>query len=193
MSVRAVLGALQAVAATALECELSREFGVAWIPRADGRGNEIRGVTQAQLDATPTPDSSGAREGARGWRGRGSASTAARQLRASYCMSPTPPRSSHVRARTRPRSTGTRSRGDGTPPSAATWPGSRPRCRTPAAPARKRASITRAGRRPDRLRARPRNGLWPRPWSWCPISTRPGPGTTCSSSSPWCCPRKPGR
>jgi conjugative relaxase-like TrwC/TraI family protein len=54
MSVRGVLGALQAVAATAVECELSREFGVAWIPRADGRGNEIRGVTQAQIDAYST-------------------------------------------------------------------------------------------------------------------------------------------
>ena len=54
MSVRAVLGALQAVAATAVECELSREFGVDWVPRADGRGNEIRGVTQAQMDAYST-------------------------------------------------------------------------------------------------------------------------------------------
>ena len=51
MSVRAVLGALQAVAATAVECELTREFGVDWIPRADGRGNEIRGISQAQMDA----------------------------------------------------------------------------------------------------------------------------------------------
>jgi len=50
-SLRAVLGALQAVAATAVECELTAEFGVAWVPRADGRGNEIRGVTRAQLDA----------------------------------------------------------------------------------------------------------------------------------------------
>ena len=54
MSVRAVLGALQAVAATAAECELTREFGVDWIPRADGRGNEIKGVTQAQMDAYST-------------------------------------------------------------------------------------------------------------------------------------------
>ena len=54
MSVRGVLGALQAVAATAVECELTREFGVAWIPRADGRGNEIEGVTQAQMDAYST-------------------------------------------------------------------------------------------------------------------------------------------
>lgn len=51
MSVRGVLGALQAVAATAVECELTRAFGVDRIPRADGRGNEIRGVTQAQMDA----------------------------------------------------------------------------------------------------------------------------------------------
>src|SRR5690242_702127 len=54
MSLRAVLGALQAIAATRVECELSREFGVAWIPRADGRGNEIRGVTQAQMAAYST-------------------------------------------------------------------------------------------------------------------------------------------
>jgi conjugative relaxase-like TrwC/TraI family protein len=53
-SLRAVLGALQGIATTTMECELTREFGVAWIPRADGRGNEIRGVTQAQLDAYST-------------------------------------------------------------------------------------------------------------------------------------------
>ena len=53
-SLRAVLGALQGVAATAVECELTAEFGVAWVPRADGRGNEIRGVTQAQMDAYST-------------------------------------------------------------------------------------------------------------------------------------------
>jgi hypothetical protein len=53
-SVRAVLPALQAVAATAVECELAREFGVAWVPRPDGRGNEISGVTRAQMDAYST-------------------------------------------------------------------------------------------------------------------------------------------
>jgi hypothetical protein len=50
-SLRAVIGALQGIAATAVECELTREFGVDWVPRADGRGNEIKGVTQAQMDA----------------------------------------------------------------------------------------------------------------------------------------------
>lgn len=53
-SLRAVMGALQAVAATAVECELSREFGVEWVPRPDGRGNEIKGITQAQMDAYST-------------------------------------------------------------------------------------------------------------------------------------------
>jgi hypothetical protein len=53
-SLRAVLGALQGVAATAVECELTAEFGVAWVPRADGRGQEIAGVAQAQLDAYST-------------------------------------------------------------------------------------------------------------------------------------------
>ncbi|HEU5392798.1 MAG TPA: MobF family relaxase [Streptosporangiaceae bacterium] len=54
MSVRAVLGALQAIAATAVECELTAEFGMDWIPRADGRGNEIKGISQAQMDAYST-------------------------------------------------------------------------------------------------------------------------------------------
>jgi AAA domain/TrwC relaxase len=53
-SLRAVLGAPQGIAATAVECELTREFGVEWVPRADGRGNEIQGVTQAQMDAYST-------------------------------------------------------------------------------------------------------------------------------------------
>jgi conjugative relaxase-like TrwC/TraI family protein len=53
-SLRAVMPALQAVAATAVECELTREFGVAWVPRPDARGNEIKGVTQAQMDAYST-------------------------------------------------------------------------------------------------------------------------------------------
>ena len=30
------------------------QFGVEWVPRANGRGNEIRGVTQAQMDAYST-------------------------------------------------------------------------------------------------------------------------------------------
>jgi hypothetical protein len=53
-SLRAVLGALQGIAATVAECELTREFGVEWVPRADGRGNEIKGVTQAQMNAYST-------------------------------------------------------------------------------------------------------------------------------------------
>ena len=36
MSVRTVLSALQAVAATTVECELTREFGVDWIHSAQG-------------------------------------------------------------------------------------------------------------------------------------------------------------
>ena len=65
MSVRAVLGALQAVAATAVECELTREFGVEWIPRADGRGNEIQGVSAGADGRLLDPHGAGAREGTR--------------------------------------------------------------------------------------------------------------------------------
>jgi AAA domain/TrwC relaxase len=53
-SLRQVIGALQAVAATAAECGLTREFGVRWVPRPDGRGNEVVGITHAQMDAYST-------------------------------------------------------------------------------------------------------------------------------------------
>ena len=48
---RQILGAVQAVVATHAECGLTREFGVQWVPRADGNGNEIAGITQEQMDA----------------------------------------------------------------------------------------------------------------------------------------------
>jgi len=51
VSLRAQLPAMQAIAAAHAECGLAREFGVAWVARADGAGNEIRGVTKAQMDA----------------------------------------------------------------------------------------------------------------------------------------------
>jgi AAA domain/TrwC relaxase len=51
VSLRAQLPAMQAVAAAHVECGLTREFGVEWVARADSAGNEIRGVTQAQMDA----------------------------------------------------------------------------------------------------------------------------------------------
>jgi hypothetical protein len=45
------VGAVQAVVATHAECGLTREFGVAWVPRADGAGNEVAGITREQMDA----------------------------------------------------------------------------------------------------------------------------------------------
>ncbi len=51
MCLRQVLGAVQAIVATHAECGLTREFGVQWVPRTDGAGNEIGGITQAQMDA----------------------------------------------------------------------------------------------------------------------------------------------
>jgi hypothetical protein len=48
---RQVLGAVQAVVATHAECALTRRFAVEWLPRPDGCGNEIAGVTQEQMDA----------------------------------------------------------------------------------------------------------------------------------------------
>ena len=82
-SLSAVLGALQAIAATAVECELTAEFGVTWIPRADGRGNEIVGVTQAQMDAYSTRTvqvREKERELARAWQRRHGRAPTSREL-----------------------------------------------------------------------------------------------------------------
>jgi conjugative relaxase-like TrwC/TraI family protein len=50
-SLRGVLGAVQAIVATQAECALTARFGVGWVPRPDGNGHEIAGITQAQMDA----------------------------------------------------------------------------------------------------------------------------------------------
>ena len=183
-SLRAVIGALQAVAATAVECELTREFGVAWVPRADGRGNEIRGVTQAQMDAYSTRTVAGEGEGTRTRASVGAPGTAARRTRASCCTSPRTQRSSHARARKRVRSTGTRSPSGGTPRSAASWRASPPQCRTRAVRTgshsrRDRRPSSPAGQdRPARCLARRRYGWCARRWRWCRRRSPPGPGTS---------------
>jgi hypothetical protein len=44
-------GAAAAIAAAVMESALTREFGVAWVPRADGHGREIAGISQELMDA----------------------------------------------------------------------------------------------------------------------------------------------
>ena len=44
-------GAAAAIAAAVMESVLTREFGVAWAPRADGHGREIAGISQELMDA----------------------------------------------------------------------------------------------------------------------------------------------
>jgi hypothetical protein len=44
-------GAAAAIAAAVTETALTREFGVAWVPRADGHGREIAGISQDVMDA----------------------------------------------------------------------------------------------------------------------------------------------
>src|SRR6266568_6097157 len=128
----------------------------AWTGSHARTGAATRSAASCRRRWTPTPPAPCrcAKRNASS-RGRGSASTAVRRPRASCCTSPTTPRWNHARAKTRARSTGMCWPRGGTPRSAASWPTSRPRCRTRAAPARERASITVAGRRPDRPRARP--------------------------------------
>jgi hypothetical protein len=47
-------GAAAAIAAAVTETALTREFGVAWVPRADGHGREIAGISQDLMDAFST-------------------------------------------------------------------------------------------------------------------------------------------
>jgi hypothetical protein len=54
MRIRGHLGAMAAVVAAYTEPALTREFGVEWVRRADGMGNEIAGVTQEWKDAFST-------------------------------------------------------------------------------------------------------------------------------------------
>jgi hypothetical protein len=80
---REVPGALQAIAATVVECELTREFGVRWVPRPDERGNEIAGITRAQMDAYSTRTAAvheKERELARAWERRHGRAPNSREL-----------------------------------------------------------------------------------------------------------------
>jgi TrwC relaxase len=43
-------GAAAAIAAAVTESALTREFGVTWVPRADGHGREIAGISQELMD-----------------------------------------------------------------------------------------------------------------------------------------------
>jgi len=54
MRIRGHLGAMSAVVAAYVEPALTREFGVRWVRRGDGMGNEIAGVTQEWKDAFST-------------------------------------------------------------------------------------------------------------------------------------------
>jgi hypothetical protein len=54
VALRQELPAMQAVAVAHAEAALTRRFGLEWIPRKDGKGNEIKGISQAQMDAFPS-------------------------------------------------------------------------------------------------------------------------------------------
>lgn len=50
-SLRNVLPAAQPIAAAYVECALSARYGFTWTARRDGKGNEITGVSQPEMDA----------------------------------------------------------------------------------------------------------------------------------------------
>src|SRR6266536_2232289 len=65
MSLRHHLGGMEAIVDARVQSALSREFGVAWLPRPDGRCNEIAGITQEVMDAYSTRMQAVTAEGAR--------------------------------------------------------------------------------------------------------------------------------
>jgi conjugative relaxase-like TrwC/TraI family protein len=54
MSVRAQLGAVQAIVTTHAESEMTRRLGVEWTARPDGIGNEVKGITREQIETYST-------------------------------------------------------------------------------------------------------------------------------------------
>jgi conjugative relaxase-like TrwC/TraI family protein len=65
MSLRHHLGGMEAIVDARVQSALSREFGVAWVARPDGRCNEIAGITQEVMDAYSTRTQAVTAEGAR--------------------------------------------------------------------------------------------------------------------------------
>ena len=161
---RGIIGALQAVAATAVECELTREFGVQWVPRPDGRGNEIQGVRQAQMDAYFTRTvqvHAKERELARAWERRHGRAPNSREL---YYIA------KHATLQSRKGQAGRRDRLGRAGPAmgchARRRAGRPRRCRTRAARTRKRwQQIAATGSRAGRYR--PASCLLRRGSGWC--------------------------
>jgi AAA domain/TrwC relaxase len=54
MALRQQLGAMAAIVDARVQSALTREFGVSWVARSDGRGHEIAGIAQQTLDAYST-------------------------------------------------------------------------------------------------------------------------------------------
>jgi hypothetical protein len=54
MALRAQIGAMDAIVDAHVQSALTREFGVSWVAREDGRGHEIEGIAQETLDKFST-------------------------------------------------------------------------------------------------------------------------------------------
>jgi conjugative relaxase-like TrwC/TraI family protein len=54
MAVRAQLGAVRAIFGAHLRAEMTQRFDVEWVPRKDGDGQEIKGITRAQIEKYST-------------------------------------------------------------------------------------------------------------------------------------------
>jgi TrwC relaxase. len=167
-----------------VECELTREFGVAWVPRADGRGNEIAGVTQAQMDAYSTRTvqvHEKERELAQAWERRHGRAPTSRELL--YIANDATLRSRKGKDAARVDWDALAARWDAT--LGGHLRASRPQCRTRAArtPPHRQPSLVR-GRRVAVARGAGPGGA-EGAGAGVGEAVLPGPGTTWSSSWPW--------
>jgi hypothetical protein len=83
MILRGERPAVEAVVEARVMSALTREFGVAWEPRADGRGHEIAGITQEVMDKFSTRSHDVTRKGkelAREWESRHGREPNAREM-----------------------------------------------------------------------------------------------------------------
>ena len=106
--VRAQLGAVRATFGAHLRSEMTQKFGVEWVPRKDGDGFELKGISRAQIENYSTRTQTIDEKTARLVAGLEGPSMAARSpTAASCCTSGKRPRWPAGRARKTAKSTGT--------------------------------------------------------------------------------------
>ena len=141
---RAQLGAVRATFGAHLRSEMTQRFGVEWVPRKDGDGFELKGITRAQIEKYSTRTQAidaETREAVEAWKARHDGQEPNRRellyirqeaTMASRAGKEDGPMITGTSCLQRPRPSGTRP----TVRACATWPGGSATCTAPRTPAR---------------------------------------------------------